>query len=152
MTGGYAARVFALFVALMAMVLVEIFVMIKIGSAIGAFNTIAILILVSIFGLWLTKHAGFAVLNRMRVQVEAGKMPTAEIIDGVLVLAAGLLLVFPGFVSDAFGLLLLFPPTRNVARGFAMRRIRARVQIFQIRRPDRGPEVGPGPGPDVIDV
>ena len=143
---------FALFVALMAMVLVEIYVMIKIGSAIGAFNTIAILILVSIFGLWLTKHAGFAVLNRMRAQVEAGKMPTAEIIDGVLVLAAGLLLVFPGFVSDAFGLLLLFPPTRGVARNFAMRRIRARVQVFQVRRPDRGPEVGPGPGPDVIDV
>jgi len=144
--------VFALFVALMAMVLVEIYVMIKIGSAIGAFNTIAILILVSIFGLWLTKHAGFAVLNRMRMQVEAGKMPTAEIIDGVLVLAAGLLLVFPGFVSDAFGLLLLFPPTRGVARNFAMRRIRARVQVFQVLRPDRGPEVGPGPGPDVIDV
>jgi UPF0716 protein FxsA len=134
----------------MAMVLVEIYVMIKIGSAIGAFNTIAILILVSIFGLWLTKHAGFAVLNRMRVQLDAGRMPTAEIIDGVLVLAAGLLLLFPGFVSDAFGLLLLFPPTRSVARGFAMRRIRARVQVFQIRRPDGDRDLGPGP--DVIDV
>jgi UPF0716 protein FxsA len=142
--------VFAVLVALVAMVFVEIYVMIQIGSAIGAFDTIAILILVSLFGLWLTKHAGFAVLNRMRVQVEAGRMPTAEIIDGVLVLAAGLLLVFPGFVSDAFGLLLLFPPTRSVVRGFAMRRLRARVQVFEVRR---DPGIGPGPGPDdVIDV
>jgi UPF0716 protein FxsA len=142
--------VFAFLIALVAMAVLELYVMIQVGSAIGAFNAIAILILVSIFGLWLTKHAGFAVLNRMRVQVEAGRMPTAELIDGVLVLAAGLLLVFPGFVSDAFGLLLLFPPTRAVARGFSMRRIRARVQVFQIRR---GPNLGPGPGPDdVIDV
>lgn len=148
---GTLLDVFGLFVALMAMVLVEIYVMIKIGSAIGAFNTIAILILVSIFGLWLTKHAGFAVLNRMRVQVEAGRMPTEEIIDGVLVLVAGLLLLFPGFVSDAFGLLLLLPPTRRVARGFAMRRIRARVQVFQVRREPREPEIGPGPD-NIIDV
>jgi UPF0716 protein FxsA len=135
--------VFAILATLIVGVLVEIFVAVKIGEQIGALNTVLVLLFISLFGIWLTKRAGFAVLNRMRAQVQAGQMPTNEIIDGVLVLAGGLLLIIPGFVSDFFGLLLLFPPSRSLVRGYAKRRVGMHVQVYQI---------GGLPQPSVIDV
>jgi UPF0716 protein FxsA len=135
--------VLAFIAALIVVPLVEIYVAVKVGEQIGALNTVLILLVVSFVGIWLTKRAGFAVLNRMRAQVQSGRMPTNELIDGVLVLFGGLLLIIPGFVSDAFGLLLLFPPTRAVARNYAKRRIGLRVQVTQF---------GELPQPTVIDV
>jgi UPF0716 protein FxsA len=128
--------VFAVLAALIVIPLVEIFVAVKVGEAIGALNTILLLIAISFIGIWLTKRAGFSVLNRMRTQVNSGRMPTNELIDGVLVLACGLLLIIPGIVSDAIGLLLLFPPTRAVARGIVKRRLQLRVTVFQVRGAD----------------
>ena len=134
------------FLALVVVVVVvEIAVIIQVAHAIGALDTIALLILVSVVGAYLTKHEGFVVLRRLRAQLDAGKVPTAELIDGALVLAAGVLLLVPGFVTGAIGLLILFPPTRALFRAIVRRRFTVRVY--------RG---GPGrPGPDdggVIDV
>jgi UPF0716 protein FxsA len=125
--------VFAVLAALIIFPLVEIFVAVKVGEVIGALNTILLLVGISLVGIWLTKRAGFAVLNRMRLQVNNGRMPTNELIDGVLVLAGGVLLIIPGFVSDAIGLLLLFPPTRTVARGIVTRRLALRVSVYDMR-------------------
>jgi UPF0716 protein FxsA len=107
--------------------MIEIYTIIQVGHAIGALDTIALLVLVSIAGAWLTKHEGFAVLQRLRAQLEAGRTPTAELIDGVLVLCAGVLMMTPGFVTDAIGLLVLFPPTRAVLRLYLRRRFEVRV-------------------------
>lgn len=107
--------------------MVEIYTIIQVGHAIGALDTIALLVLVSIVGAWLTKHEGFVVLRRLRAQLEAGRTPTAELIDGVLVLCAGVLMMTPGFVTDAVGLLVLFPPTRAVLRRYLRRRFELRV-------------------------
>ena len=107
--------------------MVEIYTIIQVGHAIGALDTIALLVLVSIVGAWLTKHEGFVVLRRLRAQLEAGRTPTAELIDGVLVLGAGVLMMTPGFVTDAIGLLVLFPPTRAVLRAYLRRRFEVRV-------------------------
>ena len=124
--------------------LVEIYVIVQVGHAIGVFNTLGLLLLVSFVGAWLTKHEGFIVLQRLRAQLDAGRAPTAELIDGVLVLAAGVLMLTPGFVTDAVGLLVLFPPTRALLRAVLRRRFD--VQVFG------GGGGRPGPDDGIIDV
>jgi UPF0716 protein FxsA len=127
--------------------LVEIYVIVQVGHAIGALDTIGLLLLLSICGAWLAKHEGFLVLTRLRDQLNAGRMPTNELVDGVLILAGGLLLLTPGFVTDAFGLLFLFPPTRAGARVLLKRRFR-----FQVYGLPGGRRPGGPPDDDVIDV
>ena len=128
--------------------IVEIYVAVLVGQAIGALNTIGLLVLLSLVGVWLTKHEGLSVISRIRRQVDAGRTPTNELIDGGLVLAGGVLLIVPGFVTDGLGLLLLFPPTRVIARRFAKRRFRNRVAYLGGLQGD-GRLEGPD---DVIDV
>ncbi len=128
--------------------IIEIYVAVVVGHAIGALNTIGLLLLLSLVGVGLAKHEGLAVISRIRRQLDAGNMPTNELIDGGLVLTGGLLLIAPGFVTDGLGLLLLLPPTRLVARGIAKRRFRARVTYSG--RPLRNRRLD-GPD-DVIDV
>ena len=133
----------ALFIAFVVVPVVEIFVIIKVGSAIGAVNTIVLLLLFSICGAWLAKHEGIYVLTRIRDQVDRGEMPTNELIDGGLILVGGLLLLIPGFITDFIGLLVLFPPTRAGARWLVKRRFQIQVASY----PDRynGPD-------DIIDL
>jgi UPF0716 protein FxsA len=127
--------------------IIEIYVAVLVGHAIGALNTIGLLLLLSIVGVWLTKHEGLSVISRIRRQLDAGRMPTNELIDGGLVLTGGLLLIAPGFVTDGLGLLLLFPPTRVVARRIAKRRFDGRVTYYG--SPGNARLDGPD---DVIDV
>jgi UPF0716 protein FxsA len=131
--------------------LVEIYVLVQVGQAIGALNTIGLLILMSLVGGWLARREGASVFTRLRRQLETGRMPTNELIDGFLILAGGILLVTPGFISDALGILLLFPPTRAVARALVKRRFR--VQIMGLPGAPRSPRSPYRDGPDdVIDV
>ena len=113
--------------------LVELYVIVQVGQEIGALNTIGLMVAVSIVGAWLARHEGFWVLRRIRDQIEVGRVPTDELVDGGLVLAAGLLLVTPGFVSDVVGIVALFPPTRAVLRRAVKRRLR--VTAFERRGP-----------------
>jgi UPF0716 protein FxsA len=136
--------VIALVLAFIVAPLVELAVIIKVGGAIGVLNTLALLILLSVVGGWLVKWQGIAVLRRVQASLTAGQMPGNELIDGLLVLVAGALLLAPGFVSDALGLALLFPPVRAVVRRILVRRFRARVV------PLGGP--GPQPGAGYIDL
>ena len=138
--------IFALLFVVIPMV--EIYVAVLVGHAIGALNTIGLLLLLSLAGVWLTKHEGLGVISRIRRQLEANQMPTNELIDGGLVLAGGIMLIAPGFVTDALGLLLLFPPTRIVARGILKRRFQGRVTYFG-GAPGSGRLDGPD---DIIDV
>jgi UPF0716 protein FxsA len=136
------------FLALIVVVVfVEIWVIIQVAHAIGALSTVALLILVSVVGAYLTKHEGFVVLGRLRAQLDAGRVPAAELVDGVLVLAAGVLLLVPGFVTGGIGLLVLFPPTRALFRAYLRRRFD--VRVFRGGPGDRGH--GPDDG-GVIDV
>jgi UPF0716 protein FxsA len=124
--------------------LVEIAVAIQVAHHIGGFNTIGLLLAVSIIGAWLAWRVGFSVLRRMRDQVTNGVVPTNEVIDTGLVFAGGVLLFVPGFVTGAFGLLLLLPPVRSAVRGMLKRRFRGRVYRL-------GPG-GPAGSGDIIDV
>lgn len=113
-----------LFVLFVIAPIVELYVLIKTGQAIGVLNTIGLLIVVAMIGSWLIKREGLKVWNRFATQVQAGQEPSREIADGVCVLVAGLMMIVPGFVSDVLALFLLFPPTRALARTWLLRRKR----------------------------
>ncbi|MEO6122498.1 MAG: FxsA family protein [Ilumatobacteraceae bacterium] len=113
-----------LFVLFIVAPIVELYVLIKTGQTIGAVNTIGLLFVIAMLGSWLIKREGLKVWNRFATQVQSGQVPSKEIADGVCLLVAGILMVAPGFVSDVFAVLLLFPPTRAVARTWLLRRKR----------------------------
>jgi UPF0716 protein FxsA len=119
--------------------LVELYVIIQVGQAIGPLNTIGILLLDSILGGWLMKREGFGVFRRIQDKLAIGQVPGTELVDGFLILFGGALMLTPGFVTDALGMLLLLPPIRAVVRGVLARRFK----VVALRRGGFG---------DVIDV
>jgi UPF0716 protein FxsA len=142
--------VFAFFVALAIVVgLIEITVMIQVGQWLGVVNTIGLLLLVSVVGAFLVKHQGVGVLRRIQQQRLAGQVPAAPVFDGALILLAGLLLLIPGFVTDAIGLVLLIPPVRASVRRFVRWRFMRRVEVVRVvsRRTDR-PSYPSSPPPE----
>jgi len=108
---------------------VELFVLIKVGQVIGPLPTIGLLVVVSLVGAWLVKREGLATWRRAREQVQLGRMPGQEVVDGVLILFAGVLLLTPGFLTDVVGTLLLLPPVRAAARALARNRLIRRVIV-----------------------
>lgn len=134
-------------VAFVVVPLVELYVIVQVGQAIGVLETLALMLVVSFVGAWLAKHEGMWVWARVREQVAAGRVPADELLDGALVLAGGLLLLTPGFVSDAVGIVALFPPTRAVLR----RLVKRRFTFVALGRSGTGPR-GPSRPDDVIDV
>ena len=121
-----------------AVPLVELYVIVETARSIGTLETIGLLILVSVAGAWMVKAQGMAVLWRVRSKLSEGQMPGRELVDGALVLFAGALMLTPGFVTDAFGLLLLFRPTRMVIRPIVIRRFRHRVAYYGPDSPEPG--------------
>ncbi len=111
--------VLILIVALVVVPLVELFVIIRVGEWIGFQYTIPLLIALSIGGAILVKREGLGAWRRAQAQLRAGEVPAAELVDGVLILSAGVLLLTPGFVTDAIGFLLLIPVVRYFPRRWA---------------------------------
>ena len=107
----------------------ELAVIIAVGSEIGVLNTIGLLIAVSVVGAWLAKREGLGVLRRIQAQLNAGRMPGADLVDGFLVLFAGALLLTPGFLTDCLALGLLLPPVRAVVRRTMRRFFAARLAL-----------------------
>jgi UPF0716 protein FxsA len=91
---------------------VEITVLVMVGQAIGVLPTILLLILASFIGLWLIRREGARTLSAFQQALRERRVPHREMIDGVVIAAAGVLILLPGFVSDVLALALLFPPTR----------------------------------------
>ncbi|MCA1694016.1 MAG: FxsA family protein [Actinobacteria bacterium] len=116
-----------LVVAFVVVPIAELAVIIWVGGEIGALNTIALLLAVSIAGAWLVKREGLGVIRRFRAQLDAGKIPGKELADGVLIVIAGALLLTPGFLSDILGILLLLPPVRAAVRALALRKVAVRT-------------------------
>lgn len=116
--------------------LAELYVIIQVGQAFGALNTIALLIIISATGAWLVKREGMSVWRRFQRQIESGAVPGKEIADGVMILFAGALLMSPGFLTDLLGIALLLPPVRAVIRGVVMKQAAKRAGIIRIQRFD----------------
>ncbi len=132
----------------------ELYLIVQVAGGLGIPETILLLITISVAGAWLARVAGLSVLNRLQRTVQAGKVPSAELVDGALVLFAGALMITPGFLSDALAILLLLPPTRAVARSVVLRRIRAGggLSRFVTSVPGGGRRPDPTAPGDVWDV
>lgn len=96
--------------------IVELYVIIQVGGAIGVLPTIGLLVAGSILGSVLMRSQGRAAWRNFQAAATSGKVPAREVLDGALVIFGGALLLTPGFVSDALGVALLLPPTRAVVR------------------------------------
>jgi UPF0716 protein FxsA len=95
----------------------EIYLIIKVGEAIGALPTVAILVLDALLGSALLRHQGRAAWRRFNEALAAGRIPAREVFDGAMVIMGGAFLITPGFITDVVGLLLLIPPSRALFRG-----------------------------------
>jgi len=124
---------FKLFLAFSIIPAVEIYILIKVGSIIGPLNTLALVILSAMLGAWLARTQGLQTMLKLRENLNQGIMPAEEILDAFIILAAGLTLLTPGFVTDAFGLFLLFPPTRMAFKRWLRRRFDAFIQNPNVR-------------------
>lgn len=144
----------------------EIALLLRVGAWLGAPATFGLVILTGILGAALAKSQGAAVVHAIRTELSAGRIPVSRMVDGLLILAAGLLLITPGILSDIMGLLLLFPPSRSLFRRWVSARLRRMVESghaqFTIMRGDgmpgrtsqeteRRPDPGTG-GRDVSDL
>ena len=94
--------------------LIEIYIFIKIGSQIGAFNTISLILITAIVGIIYARYEGFNTLRSAFNQLVKNELPIYEIISGAALTFAAILLIFPGFATDLIGLFLIFPPTRKL--------------------------------------
>lgn len=105
----------------------EIALFIEVGGEIGLLPTLLACVVTAALGAWLARTQGASVLRQVQSRIWRGEVPAAELVDAVMIMVAGVVLMTPGFVTDAVGLLLLFPPTRALARGLVLRRIADRV-------------------------
>ena len=121
--------------------IVEIAVFVQVAHWIGVLDALGLLVLVSLAGVWIVKQQGVGTLARMRAELDAGRVPTSHMVDGVLLLIAGFLLIVPGFVTDVVGLLLLLPPVRRLVRARWARRFR-RGGTVRVWRASYGPRGG----------
>lgn len=138
----YCANVI-LFLLFVLVPIVELYTIIKMSGYIGFLNTLGVMFLVAVIGSWLVKREGLRVWRRFQESVAAGQIPTRDMVDGVLILGAGALLLTPGFFSDVFGLLMLFPPTRSMFRSVLLRRSQRNIVVVRRTFTRRG---------DVIDT
>ena len=97
--------------------LVEIYLFIKIGSQIGAFNTISLILLTALLGVWYARYEGFNTLRSGISQIMKNEVPLYEIVSGAALAIAALMLILPGFATDLIGLLLIFPLSRKLILG-----------------------------------
>ena len=108
--------------------LVELYLLIRIGALVGAGVTILIVLLTGVIGTYLARQQGFRVWLRIQRSMQQGLFPADEMIDGLLVFAAGLVLITPGVLTDALGFLLLIPFTRLFFRRWLMKRFSGMIR------------------------
>jgi UPF0716 protein FxsA len=135
----------ALLVALfIAVPILELYVIIKVGGLIGVLPTIALLLGVSLCGALLLRHQGRGAWQRFNEAIGQRRFPGREVADGLLITIGGALLLTPGFITDAVGLLLLLPPSRAIARRLMRGYVTRRFVIVGFGS-DQGPRDGAPP-------
>ena len=123
-----------LFLAFTIIPVVEIYLLIQIGTIFGALTSIALVIVTGFLGAYLARIQGLQTLFRIQKSLREGQMPSGELLDALLIGIAGLVLLTPGFLTDAFGFLLLIPNTRTAIKYWLHRQIEVR---YTSTRPDK---------------
>lgn len=112
-----------LFLCFTLIPVVEIYLLIKIGSVLGSFNTVLIVVATGFFGAWLARMEGMNTMFKVRKSLEQGTMPAEDLLDALIIFVAGILLITPGLLTDIFGLLLLWPVTRDAFKHFLRQKL-----------------------------
>ncbi len=127
--------------------LAEIGMFIVVGSRIGVGWTLALVVLTAVIGSVLLRLQGFGLLSKIQAETAAGRVPGRELVHGVMILAAGILLLTPGFITDAMGFLLFIPPVRDAVWAFLRKRMR--FETVMTRGTTRS---GPAEDANVVDL
>jgi UPF0716 protein FxsA len=145
---------FVLLALFIGLPILELYVIIQVGGAIGVWPTIALLIADSILGTILFRSQGRVAWARFNRALAEGRVPGHEVFDGAMVILGGALLITPGFVTDIFGLICLIPPTRALVRRLLGGMARRRVSVswgpagsWEPPRPGGNGRGNPPPGP-----
>ena len=112
--------------------LVELAILVYLGTIIGVLYTVLIVVATGILGAVMARHQGLATLSRIRSSIERGTIPSSELFDGALILASGLLLLTPGILTDIVGFAVLVPQTRRIIRRWLGSLIQRRIQRGEI--------------------
>jgi Protein affecting phage T7 exclusion by the F plasmid len=111
-----------LLVLFLTVPLIEIYLLIKVGSVLGVLPTLLLLVLMGVLGAWLLRLQGFSTLKRVRLSLERGEAPAIELIEGLILLLAGALFLTPGFFTDAIGFAALVPKIRRHLAAWLLKR------------------------------
>ena len=122
-----------LFLAFTIIPIIEIYLLIEIGSMFGALTAVTLVILTGFLGAFLARMQGLQTLYRIQESLREGRMPSGELLDALLIVIAGLVLLTPGFLTDSAGFLLLIPATRNLIKYWLRRQIELR---YMSNRPE----------------
>ncbi|MDP6432079.1 MAG: FxsA family protein [SAR324 cluster bacterium] len=122
-----------LFLAFTTIPIIEIFLLIEIGSMFGVLTAVTLVILTGFLGAFLARMQGMQTLYRIQESLREGRMPSGELLDALLIVIAGLVLLTPGFLTDSAGFLLLIPATRNSIKYWLRRQIELR---YMSNRPE----------------
>jgi len=114
------------------MPIIELAILVYLGTEIGALYTILIVIGTGLLGAFLARNQGLATLSRIRSSLEQGMVPSTELFNGALILVGGLLLLTPGLITDFVGFMLLIPPTRYIIGKWLRGRIMGKIQRHEI--------------------
>jgi UPF0716 protein FxsA len=105
-----------LFLAFTLIPVLEIYLLIKIGHYLGAFNTVVVVIVTALLGASLARHEGVRTMMRVRESLNRGELPAEEMLDAVLIFIAGIVLLTPGFITDIAGIAILIPAARSILK------------------------------------
>jgi UPF0716 protein FxsA len=132
--------------------IIEIWLLIQVGQAIGGWQTLLLLVVDSLLGAWLLRREGRRTWRAFRLALAERRVPAREVADGVLVIIGGTLLITPGFLSDVVGLLFLLPPSRSVIRPVLTRVVAGRMGVVGMVAPAGGQRRPPSyRAPKVVD-
>ena len=123
-------RLFLLFTLVPAL---ELYLILKVGSVIGALNTIFIIIFTGILGAYYARQQGFRVVNNIQRKMQQGTVPGDDLVNGAMLLVGGAFLITPGFITDFAGVSLIFPPTREAIKIGVKRYLEKRVRQGEVK-------------------
>ena len=112
--------------------LVEIWLLLEISKRLGVLDTIALVIITGFTGAWLARSQGLQIFRTIQFELQQGKMPSDSLIEGLLLLIAGIVLITPGLITDCAGILLLIPPTRKYIMKYLKNRFQKHYNIQNI--------------------
>jgi UPF0716 protein FxsA len=120
------------FLLFISVTIVEIYLFINLFSLIGFWYTFGIILLTGFIGVKLMKAQGRSIMGKIQGSLAQGQLPTQDMVEGLLVIAAGIFLITPGILTDGTGFLLLFPPVRKIAGRGLVRHFKNKMQIIEV--------------------